>query len=274
MDDVAVMKKIGLRIDIDSIGDIKAIPHILEMLEGYDLKASFFVTMGPDKTGRNLKKFLGSPLDLLRARPTRYGLITLARGFFKPENTQDHIKELRGILGLGHEIGLHGYDHYRWMNTPMDKKEINEAIKRGISVFKHVFGQLPTSFASPGFRTYTDYLEILDRFNFIYSSDFISDRPFYPSIDAGMAKTLQIPITMRSPGELALEGMSDDAILHHFKEQIKGEEFFTFYIHPSYECVYKKELINKMLSICSGIKNNLTFQKIYGDFYYEDTPNL
>jgi len=274
LDDVAVMKMIGLRIDIDSIGDLKATPHILEMLKEYDLKASFFVTMGPDKTGKNIKKILWSPMDLLRAKPIRYGLMTLARGFFMPENIHDQIKELRGILELGHEIGLHGYDHYLWMNTLMDKKEINEDIKRGIFFFKHVFGQLPSSFAAPGFMTYTNYLEILDSFNFIYSSDFISDRPFYPSIDAGMAKTLQIPVVMKSPGELTLEGMSDDTILHRFKEQIRKKEFFTFYIHPSYDCIYKKELINKMLSICSKIKNNLTFQKIYEDFYYENTPNL
>ena len=45
----------GLRVDVDTIrGLSEGVPQILDILYEVGVHATFFVTMGPDRTGRNL----------------------------------------------------------------------------------------------------------------------------------------------------------------------------------------------------------------------------
>jgi peptidoglycan/xylan/chitin deacetylase (PgdA/CDA1 family) len=242
---------VGLRVDIDAIGDIEATPRLLDMLQDYNIKATFFVAMGPDRTGQNFFKYLARPWALTKVKPLRrFGLKTLIQGL---ANSPSMIEEYEDILKetkKKNEIGLHGYDHLTWVNgiTKQSREEIKIAIEKGKRGFEKVFGEAPSSFASPGFKTSTAYLSVLEEYNFRYSSDFIGEEPFYPVINGTKAKTLQVPISMKSFGELAMKGISNKGILkifqQRYEEGIRTRKFFTFYIHPSYEAALNARLLN------------------------------
>lgn len=276
---------VGLRVDIDAIGDVKAIPALLDVLRERNVKATFFVSMGPDKSGRNIFRYLSKPRSLIMGKSLkRYGFKNLILGLIHPREIQENCEDLIGIMEGGHELGLHGYDHYNWTRRlcRMNKEEIRAIIQKGYELFEGVFGTPPKSFASPGFKTSPEFFSVLDSFGFRYSSDLIGDTPFYPVIGGERLKTLQIPISMRSIGELVMEGVEDEVIIQIFQQcyekAIETQRFFTFYIHPSYELSFKPELLNRVIEIIASderVKMG-TFDQVAKrqEMRYEDTSDI
>jgi len=103
-----------LRVDLESKKGIsKGLPTLLDLLRDYDIKASFYLTMG------------GEPniFDLLRYRKKLRGerkikIFTkkeMLRIIFFPEDFVRSNREiLKRILKGGHELGIHGWKHRAW----------------------------------------------------------------------------------------------------------------------------------------------------------------
>lgn len=237
----------ALRVDIDTLSDILALEPLLELLESLGIKASFFVAMGPDRCGRNLRNYLHAPWKLLSGELWKsYSMRHLLRTLLVPGVMERHAEALRSIAELKHEVGLHGYDHYTWMRRAerMSVQEAARMIEQGIAAFRIVFGAEPESFASPGFRTGRGYLQALDSFGFRYASDFKGYRAFYPVLGGWRAETLQVPVCMPSPCEIS---SSDREVMLELESRLeRAESHFCFYIHPSRE-VHRLALVERML---------------------------
>ena len=245
------MKYAGLRVDIDCVRDAESLPVLLEMLNRHGMKATFFVATGPDNIAMNMRNYI-NPLKIIRKKAfKRYGR-TILNGLLFKRQVQDS-KNIDLVMDAGHELGLHGYDHYNWMNH-LDSKsteEISALISRGCELFEQAFGFYPKSFASPGFTVNSRFLSVLDDFGFSYSSDFIGERAFYPEIGieigGTVCRTLQIPVSMRSIGEQEERGLIDDQIRKGVMDRLSRSSSFVFYCHPSYEPVFKPALLEHVL---------------------------
>jgi undecaprenyl phosphate-alpha-L-ara4FN deformylase len=260
------MKYAGLRVDIDCVRDAESLPVLLDMLNRHGIKATFFVATGPDNIARNMWNYI-NPLNLIRKKPfKRYGLTMLNGLLFKRQIQES--KNIGLVLDAGHELGLHGYDHYNWMNH-LDSKsmeEISALISRGCELFERAFGFYPKSFASPGFTVNSRFLSMLDDFGFSYSSDFIGEKAFYPKIEieieGKVCRTLQIPVSMKSIGEQEESGLSDNQILEGVMDKLSRSSHFVFYCHPSYEPVFKPALLERVLMRMEETSKIVTLEKI------------
>lgn len=245
------MKKIEVcfRIDIDTVKDAQVLPVILEILRLFNISATFFVTTGIDNTYKNYRHYI-NPLKIITNKAIQqHGLSQMLNGLIMKKHVHK-AENIKYILQANHELGLHGYNHYEWMNRLESKSisEITEWIRKGVNLFENEYGFKPKSFASPGFVTSSKYLVALDEFNFDYSSDYRGSEYFYPKISGKQYNTLQLPVASKSFGELQADHLSQAQIYSKVIKQLnKATSFFIIYMHPSYEPIINKDLLLKVI---------------------------
>ncbi len=250
--------QIAVRIDVDSTRDVAYVPQLLDLLERLNIQATFFIATGPDKVALNIFKHLTHPrlyLRFLRSRPLRYGLHSF-KGLVRTTNVEDAYPLILKNASRKHEVGLHGYDHYVWMNTlPVrDDETIGGWIRRGAAALEAITNVRVKSFASPGFTVTDGLLRVIDSFCFDYSSDFKSGSPmppFYPEIEGKISRVLQIPVSTSSIGELLNQGTKKEDILRKISVSVdtwhRMRLPFVLYIHPSYEVGHEARLLSALL---------------------------
>ncbi len=259
--------RFGLRIDVDTLrGLTEGVPQALDILNEMGIHATFFITTGPDRTGRNLFHIHQRKTSFLKRNPLRrYGLKQILYGLLLPapliETQQEIIKE---IERKRHEIGLHGYDHYRWANYlhKMSDEEISSCIKKGVHIITRILGRRPDGFASPSFKWSLSSLMVQSDWNFIYSSDMYGNTAFYPQVGKKTLKTLQIPINQPLIEELVQVRKSDSKIIEFFGKSLKTKKIVTMYIHAGFECILKKNLLQLILCEVQRYEHVNTFKFI------------
>jgi len=250
---------VAIRIDVDSARDIALLPELLDLLKRLGIKGTFFVTTGPDRLALNFLTHLARPrsyAQFIKSRPLRYGAHSL-NGILRSTEVETASPEiLQKVKEDGHELGLHGYDHFTWISklSKMDEVAIKQLISTGIKALEAVTNATAKSFASPGFTVTSALLRAIDAFDFDYSSDFKSDypiSPFYPEIGSDVSGVLQMPVSMDSIGELFTKGLSADEIKARISVCAdvwhRNRYPFVVYAHPAYELGCQKGLFASVL---------------------------
>ncbi len=262
----------GLRVDVDTIHGLEmGVPVLLDLLRDYSIKASFFVPMGPDRTGRNFFHALGRIKRHRGVNPfKKYGAKNALYGFLlpSPKFYESGLKELKKAFFEGHEVALHGYDHYKWANylNKMSLDEVRLEVLRGVEAYVKTFRREPLGFASPAFCWSEKSLTVLEEADFKYSSDFKGKeflKPFYPKIQGKKYRLLQIPINQPLIEDLVVLGLSDEKISKVFFKnltsllKLKNNSVFTMYIHACYEPLHKRKILEKIFEKIGKIEDNV-----------------
>ena len=113
------MGVIALKIDVDTWrGTREGVPALAKLLERLDAPATFLFSLGPDHTGRALKRVFRPGFFGKVARTSvveHYGLKTLMYGVLLPgpDIGRREADGLRAIARAGFETGVHTWDHVR-----------------------------------------------------------------------------------------------------------------------------------------------------------------
>jgi undecaprenyl phosphate-alpha-L-ara4FN deformylase len=201
---------IALKIDVDTYrGTREAVPRLADLLEQLGVRATFLFSLGPDHTGRAIKRAF-RPGFLGKVRRTsvieHYGVRTLLYGVLLPG---PHIGRrchapMRDIERRGFEVGVHTYDHVRWQdgvaraNEPWTRRELTLARDQ----FMEVFGRAPKVHGAAGWQV-NRYVPALEQeLGFRYASDTRGSGPFLPALDHATGAVPQLPTTLPTLDEL------------------------------------------------------------------------
>ena len=205
-----VQATIALRVDVDTRRGLhEGVPRLLELFRHTGVRASFFVTMGPDRSGAAILRawrpsFLAK---MWRTNPFRlYGLRTLLSGTVLPASPVGGgaPEVLRQIAAEGHEVGPHGFDHVGWQvgvhGWPAAR--VRGDLVATARALEAILGARPESGAAPGWRTTGRVLAIQEELGYAYASDVRGRAPFRPTVDGRVLATVQVPTTLPTMDEL------------------------------------------------------------------------
>ena len=189
---------LGLKIDVDTYWGMKnGVPCLLEILKQFRLKGTFFLSIGPDNSGRAALQLIKNPLFLKKMMRTNaaalYGWKTALYGTLLPSPmiAFSFPQIVNDIIAAGHEVQFHAWDHRRWQDELLQKSEdwIREWFSKGIAGFEKLTEKKPTAFGAPSWVIDDRVLKIIKAYNCDYLRCTRAKAPFIHEI----ADILEIP---------------------------------------------------------------------------------
>ena len=202
--------QIALKVDVDTLrGTLEGVPALLQLFDKHQVRATFLFSLGPDHTGRALRRVF-RPGFLSKVRRTsvasHYGLKTLMYGTLLPG---PHIGRragnvMREVAAAGHEVGIHCYDHIRWQDFVAKKNAdwTRREMQHAVDAFQEVFGRKAGVIGAAGWQINAHALLLEEAFGFSYASDVRGESAFYPRMEGVASACLQIPTTLPTLDEL------------------------------------------------------------------------
>lgn len=202
--------KIAIKIDVDTErGTRIGVPQMLALFAKLKIPATFLFSLGPDNTGRAIKRIFrrGFLKKVMRTNVVgTYGLGTLLNGVIWPgPHVAKRNKPIMQLTkALGHEVGIHCYDHIRWQDgvQKMSASEVQQEFQKALDEFKNVFDCDAKAAGTAGWQANAYSLAAYDQAHLLYGSDARGDKPFFPKVGEKIFETLQIPSALPTLDEL------------------------------------------------------------------------
>ncbi len=238
--------RIALKVDVDTLrGTLEGVPTLTRLFERRGIQASFLFSVGPDHTGRALRRLFkpGFLVKVLRTSvPSTYGLKTLAYGVLLPG---PHIgrraaEVMRAVCAAGFEVGLHSWDHVRWQDAVARKASFwtEREWRRGVGTYREVFGEEPYCFGAAGWQVNETVLELEAASGLRWASDTRGSEPFLPQIRSRVLGCIQLPTTLPTMDELiGRNGVDAGNISRHLVHRVEAspDPLHVFTLHAELE---------------------------------------
>jgi undecaprenyl phosphate-alpha-L-ara4FN deformylase len=201
---------LAIKIDVDTDrGTRLGVPNLLELFAELAIPATFLFSLGPDNTGRAIKRLFrpGFLKKVSRSNViSMYGIRTLLNGTLLPGPFigKRNEKIMYAVHSAGHEVGIHCYDHLRWQDglASMTPQEVFIEFKKAYTEFQRIFSFPAQTAGAAGWQANARSLAVYDDNQLAYGSDARGTCPFFPRVGEVTFKTLQVPTTLPTLDEL------------------------------------------------------------------------
>ncbi len=251
-----MLGRVALKVDCDTEeGTREGVPRLLSIFAARGIRATFFFTLGPDRSGLAIRRVFTRPgflRKMLRSRaPSLYGWRTMVSGTLLPARPigERCAEMMRAAARAGHGTGVHGWDHVRWHDRleAMSAEEIREDYGRAHAEYLRIFGVPARSAAAPGWTVDARSLEAQEERSLLFSSDTRLGSYFFPEVGGRVFRTLEIPTTLPTLDEtLDWRELPTDADQRaYFRGAARGTQVHT--IHAEVEGRSKAGLFEGIL---------------------------
>jgi undecaprenyl phosphate-alpha-L-ara4FN deformylase len=249
--------RIALKIDVDTYrGTLEGVPRLAAALERAGARATFLFSVGPDHTGRAIKRvFRRGFLGKVRRTSVmqHYGIKTLLYGVLLPG---PHIGRrcgavMRAIAARGFEVGVHTYDHIKWQDgvarasEPWTRRQLLLAREE----FIRVFDRAPEAHGAAGWQVNESVPALERELGFQYASDTRGLHPFMPIVGAREVALPQLPTTLPTLDELiGREDLGEPDPVEHLLALTREGSDQVFTLHAELEGGAYLEGFERLLS--------------------------
>jgi undecaprenyl phosphate-alpha-L-ara4FN deformylase len=226
------MPRLALKIDADTFrGTREGVPRLAETLQRHEAGGTFLFSLGPDRTGRAIRRALRPGFMQKVGRTSvleHYGLRTLLYGTLlpSPDIGRRCAAEMRRVRDMGFEVGIHTWDHTGWQDGVGAADADWTTWRMGIAVqrYREVFGEQPRVHGAAGWQMNKHAYRRTQSLGFRYASDTRGTHPFIPVVNAEIVSCPQFPTTLPTLDEMiGVNGMTADNVAERLLEYT-GEE--------------------------------------------------
>jgi undecaprenyl phosphate-alpha-L-ara4FN deformylase len=249
---------IALKIDADTLrGTREGVPALLRALQRAGAGATFLFSLGPDHTGRAIRRVF-RPGFLSKVSRTsvleHYGLRTLMYGTLLPgpDIARRAGAQMRAVRDAGFEVGVHCYDHVAWQDDLQrrDAQWAEQQMRRAVAQFERVFAAAPRVHGAAGWQMNETALAFEEQLGFSYASDTRGSGPFMPLIAGRRGRVPQLPTTLPTLDELiGLDGLTTEnvhaALLERTRSAAQASQVFT--LHAELEGMKLLPVLERLL---------------------------
>ncbi|MEO8103762.1 MAG: polysaccharide deacetylase family protein [Betaproteobacteria bacterium] len=221
------MKKyLALKIDVDTLkGTRLGVPALIAMLKKHQAGATFLFSLGPDHTGRAIKRvFRKGFLGKVRRTSvvSHYGFPTLLYGTLLPgpDIGMRCGDILRRTRDEGFEVGIHTWDHVKWQDgvAGADAAWTRRQMQQAQDRFTEIFTSPARTHGAAGWQMSRHALRLTQEMGFDYCSDGRAlpgeATPHFPVVNAEIIDCPQIPTTLPTLDELIGIDACSEANVH------------------------------------------------------------
>jgi len=200
------VRTLTLKVDVDTLrGTREGVPRLGALFERLGIPATFLFSLGPDNTGRALRRVFRRGF-LAKVRRTsvvsNYGLRTLLYGTLLPgpDIGRRCRLEMRAIMQQGFEVGVHTYDHVKWQDGVANAslEWTREQLALAVKSFERIFDFPPRVHGAAGWQLNSHVPRLQAQFGFQLASDTRGTSPFLPEGGGVM----QLPTTLPTLDEI------------------------------------------------------------------------
>lgn len=263
------MTVFSLKIDVDTDrGTKEGVVNLLNLFSELNIPATFLFSLGPDNTGRALKRIFRPGFLKKVARSnvvSMYGFKTLLNGVLwpGPRIAKRHADIMRKTKDLGHEVGIHCYDHIYWQDNvhKISREKVFEEFQKATDEFTKVFNIAPLTAGAAGWQANANSLAAYDKANLLYASDSRGIYPFYPQVRGHVFKTIQIPTTLPTLDELlGRPEYPEEKLVEYYLSLLNPELPNIFTMHAEIEGMAKLKWFKEFLVALQ--KKGVIFKKM------------
>ncbi len=234
--------RLALKIDVDTLrGTREGVPRLVELLRKHGVTATFLFSLGPDHTGRAIKRvFRAGFLGKVRRTSVvkHYGVKTLLYGTVLPgpDIGRRAADVLQGVRDAGHETGVHCWDHIRWQDgvAQGDAQWTLDEMRRACERYTDILREPPRTHGAAGWQMNVHAMRFTQRLGFDYCSDGRGTHPYLPVWNAELVRCPQLPTTLPTLDEMiGLDGVTEENVAAHLLERTQdsgtGDHVFTLH---------------------------------------------
>lgn len=235
---------LSLKIDVDTDrGTRIGVPNLLALFDEFGITATFLFSLGPDNTGRAIKRIFRPGFFSKVSRTSVvsvYGIRTLLNGVLLPGphvgRRNGHL--MREVRNAGHEAGIHCYDHVKWQDglLSMTLDEVREEFGKARNEFFRIFCEQARAAGAAGWQANASSCAVEDEAGLLYACDCRGTRPFFPRVGNRIFKTLQIPTTLPTLDELlGRPEYPEDRLVDHYLSLLRQDTPNVLTMHAELE---------------------------------------
>jgi peptidoglycan/xylan/chitin deacetylase (PgdA/CDA1 family) len=216
--------KLALKIDVDTYrGTREGVPRLVELLKKYAAGATFLFSLGPDHTGRAIKRVFRPGFMRKVSRTSvleHYGIVTLLYGTALPgpDIGRRCAAIMRNVRDAGFDTGIHTWDHVKWQDyvAAADAGWTAHEMQLACDRYEEIFGERAHVHGAAGWQMNRHAWRLTQRLGFDYCSDTRGTHPFIPICNAEIISCPQLPTTLPTLDEIiGANGLTPDNVADH-----------------------------------------------------------